>query len=353
MQIKFRNPPTFTVTKHFQRVIIIGLIFCCVLGCEQNDSTPNRSGTNTDAQASGALVASPKVALQSRKAVPQGLLASVDTVGGTFTLHVAACDNDECSLQVHWLSAAHARDHAALEWKVPAADVDQVQKDLWYGTAGISAGTEGQPAFTVGEEYQAVTTNIQAVRLAEDQAALLVRQRAGFEHVKHRFYLFVVEGDRIERAWFAEEGVGPYRSDVAVVPGNDGNEEVIHFQGFAPPFGDEVDTLRVSRLRWMPAQNVLAEESSKGLPSIRIIPGYDSVSAARTARDQAADCIGGYWLLASSQVDTLSQSVINKAVVIAGLAASPTLAQSELVRVRSCLKPGGADLAQLANFIED
>lgn len=324
--------------------ILIFLVFY-LAGCEANEPDVRIEPTMNNAAATMQAVETAQLPLHHTHTPPaKNVLATAKSSRGVFTLHVGSCSDDECTLEIRWLSDTDKYDSVKLEWGLQSPTLEPPQEEPWRSFPGLLTGAAETLGITIGEEYQAVTTSIQAVDLADGLPALLVRQQAGFEHIKRRFDLFVVENNRLSRIWSDAEGPGPWLSDVAIVDTKSSGQHLIHFKGFAPPYGEEADTLKATLLRWSSADNSLKSELAD-VPAIQIIPHFDSVSAARTTRDQSSACIGGYWILHAAWLD--QRPAATSGYTLVGLAATKELARLELVRVRDCLKQGKPNLTRL------
>jgi hypothetical protein len=200
-----------------------------------------------------------------------------------------------------------------------AASEAQLRKEE--GETGLTSH-EHFEAWTAGKEEGAVTTALRATRLAANESAVLVYQAGGFEHVKRRYDLFVVEGEKLKRVWSFEEGQGPVWSSVEVAAGAT-RDEIIYFNA-VPAQGSAPDQFKVERLTWNAASKSLEAQPITELPAV-VAGEFATAEAAR--RVASGSCLSSYWVLPGDVVARKSSRF-----VLATVTANKEMAEAELGR---------------------
>ena len=240
------------------------------------------------------------------------------------------CVEDRCAPVIQLLSGGKLLDSMVLDFAASDAALNRAE-----GDTGLA---ERPPieAWTSGSEEGAVTTALQPVRLTAARTGLLVHQVAGFEHLKRRHDLLIVDDGKLKRVWSAAEGVGPAWSAAEVVPsGKRPIDEIIYLQGFRPG-GAEADALTARRLVWDDTQQKLVVRALATLPAV----AAGQFSSAKAARQAAADsCLAEYWVLPASRFGGTSSKF-----VLALVAARKQTIEAEMAR--PCAPPPTRRVAQ-------
>jgi hypothetical protein len=242
-------------------------------------------------------------------------------------LYLSACKKNTCPIQLRVIRDHHLVASKNLDWGATSAyRYQETWVSAWQGTHDNKL-----PAYTLGEESHPLTTTIQTFYLTKNNAAILVRQSSGFEHVMRRFALYTVQAQKLQRLWSDKEGQGPWYSDITLFDRPDNTKGLLYLKGLAAPYHEGFDYLEVRRL-YQQGDGALINESATGLTALQAGPEYDSAEAARTALAKQAACLSTYWIIKSDQIRGLSEG---KAVVIA-VAPNEIWAKKEQARVSVC-----------------
>ena len=180
------------------------------------------------------------------------------------------------------------------------------RRGLIGSTDSPEESSQSLTTYTAGEEEGAVTTAIQPVRLSAQRTGLLVQQAAGFEHVKRRRDVFVVEEKKLKRIWSKQDGSGPVRSYADVVASGANAGEIVLIEGgsFAPNQADEVT---VQRLLWdEPGQTLQA--TPVPVMAAMVVGNFANAEVARAK--YADQCLVNYWVLRADQVGEKSKRFV-------------------------------------------
>ena len=275
-------------SRHFFTLLValIGLA-----GCERNRGTASRDA---------APVSSSPAPTTARPAVATVGAGEAST---NFALVVGACTQKPCAAEIELVADGARLDSVPLEF--PASDAKLVAK------TDDTSFTIGAPltTYTAGEEEGAVTTAIQPVRLSAQRIGLLVQQSGGFEHVKRRRDLFIVDDKKLKRVWSKQDGSGPVRSYADVVAGADSGgkgDEIVLIEGItvAP---NEADQVSAQRLLWDEAAKTLRSTPVASMTAT-VVGNFTSAEAARGKYSDA--CFANFWLLRAHQVGEKSNRFV-------------------------------------------
>jgi len=260
----------------------------------------------------------------SRSRVILGAFKTGPTGALGYEVSVAPCADMECPFQVRLLEGTKVWATLDLDWMKAHGPVTKEKVDESSGVGDPLQPDTQQTAWSTGEEKENVSTVARSVRLAPELNGLLVDQRAGFDRLKRRHYLFVARENKLTRVWQQEEGAGPTWSTVETVNSpRDGSLRLLYFSGFRYPSNDQPDWLQLSVYRWNPAKNEL-QLAAPELPSVfAVIAGsYSTVAKAREAQE-GNTCLGGFWVLNSDEFSKLGPgNFVLAAVSHSGHAAS-------------------------------
>ena len=263
-----------------------------VSGCERSVAPPSAT---VAASASAVPAVTPVVA--ARPAV-----ASVDVgqVNTAFALVAGSCNGKSCAAEIELVVNGQRLDAVPLEFSASDAKLVAKADDTSF------ASSQSLTTYTAGEEEGAVTTAIQPVRLSAQRTGLLVQQAAGFEHVKRRRDVFVVEEKKLKRIWSKQDGSGPVRSYADVVASSANADQIMLIEGgaFAPNQADEVT---VQRLLWDEAGQTLQVLPVASMAA-RVVGNFANAEAARSK--YADPCLAHYWLLRADQVGEKSKRFV-------------------------------------------
>ncbi len=239
-----------------------------------------------------------------------------------------------CAYEIAWFpSAGDAQAYSGLplDWEVPAkARVRPIPWDpsLGAGEPLIAPGAQRPSAWSAGEEEGTVTASARLLALPGTAAppAVLVDQRAGFEHLKRRHTVYAVVEGKIKKVWSRAEPAGPQVSWVLAPPGR----PPVHLSVFLQPDGSGPDKLAAHELVWNGARSLLAERGgASGLMGV-VAGTYGSVADAQAARSAA--CLAEYWVIDTQPLKwTLPQRY---ALLLP--ASQRSAASAEVARLKRC-----------------
>jgi len=236
----------------------------------------------------------------------------------TYELSLGKCLKAACPIQVRLLEGKLVYGVATLDWRATPAQPVRAQADASLGAGDPLHAESGLAAWEVGNETRNVSVAAQTISLTPQLKGLLVHQRAGFEHLKRRHYLFVAIGRKLARVWTGEEGEGPTWSTVALTePQGDGAQQLIFFSGFRYPSDDEPDSLEVTTFRWNQNKKVMEAEpaAERKSPVTALVVGvYDTAAKAREAYRQRPECLKDFWVLTA---DSFPQIPAGKVGIVA------------------------------------
>jgi hypothetical protein len=124
--------------------------------------------------------------------------------------------------------------------------------------------------------------------------------------------LFAAFGDKVERIWQAEEGVGPAFIATAVVPIDDAHDGIVTFDGFSDTVAhdDRPDRLSARLLVWDDARHRMTRRPLAGLVWAVVLGKFPSVSDAVQARQRSPDCLSSYYVLPGKKVKSSNRFVL-------------------------------------------
>lgn len=289
-------------SRHFCTIFVALML---VSACERSAAPPS---STVAASASAVPAVAPT-------ATARPAVANVDAglANTAFALVVGTCAEKRCAAEIELVVNGQRLDAVPLEFAASDAKLVAKNDDTSF------ASSHSLTTYTAGEEEGSVTTAIQAVRLSAQRTGLLVQQAAGFEHVKRRRDVFIVEEKKLKRIWSKQDGSGPVRSYADVVASGTNADQIVLIEGgsFAPNQADEVT---VQRLLWdEPGQTlqVLPVASMAAL----VVGNFANAEAARSK--YAEPCLANYWLLRADQVGEKSKRFV--LALLAPEAAIPAL----------------------------
>lgn len=273
--------------------------FCTMFAALMLVSACERSAAPPSATVAASARAVPAVA---PTAAARPAVASVDAglPNTAFALVAGSCNGKSCAAEIELVVNGQRLDAVPLEFA--ASDAKLVAK----GDDTSFASSQSLTTYTAGEEEGAVTTAIQPVRLSAQRMGLLVQQAAGFEHVKRRRDVFVVEEKKLKRIWSKQDGSGPVRSYADVVASGANAGEIVLIEGgsFAPNQADEVT---VQRLLWdEPGQTLQA--TPVPVMAAMVVGNFANAEVARAK--YADQCLVNYWVLRADQVGEKSKRFV-------------------------------------------
>ena len=280
--------------------------FCTMFAALMLVSACERSAAPPSATVAVPASAVPAVA---PTAAARPAVASVDAglPNTAFALVAGSCNGKSCAAEIELVVNGQRLDVVPLEFAASDAKLVAKADDTSFASSqSLTTYTAGVTTYTAGEEEGAVTTAIQPVRLSAQRTGLLVQQAAGFEHVKRRRDVFVVEEKKLKRIWSKQDGSGPVRSYADVVASGTNADQIVLIEGgsFAPNQADEVT---VQRLLWdEPGQNlqVLPVDSMAAM----VVGNFANAEAARAK--YAHPCLANYWVLRADQVGEKSKRFV-------------------------------------------
>lgn len=245
-----------------------------------------------------------------------------------YELSVAAGVDGKYPIEVRLLDKQKAIARSTLDWYAPAQNPGLTP-------AGPNAGigdplqTKRRPQiWTWGEEESTLTTAARSVSLPGGRNGLLIDQMAGFDHPKRRHYLYVMEGDKLLRAWTATEGAGPHWTTVEVLTSaSAGSQDVVLFDGFRPG-GDQPDSLKVERLAWDEKTRKLTPSAARGGFYAVTLGPWPTIAETRQAQSQAGECLSSYWLVPLARAEGAERYALRVVTAHKALAAE-TLRQAQ------------------------
>ena len=251
-----------------------------------------KGGEAPSARAGDSVTASGTPATAAASNQPQ-TVAVVDAgaPNTTYALVAGACVEKSCAARVELRVAGKPVNAVPLAFAASSATLTASPSDASFATNATFT------TYAAGEEEGAVTTLVQAVRLSPRRTGLLVQQAGGFEHVKRRRDLFVIENNRLNNVWSKQDGNGPVRSFVDVIRNADiDNLVLIEGITLTPAEADQITAFRLS---W--------DEGSKSLQSSPIATlkavAIGNFATAELARAKYADaCLANYWTVSASQI---------------------------------------------------
>jgi hypothetical protein len=259
-----------------------------------------------------------------------------------YALVIEACKDGVCPQAVHLVKGSRVVDSMKLEWPSVSQESEAEPVDAAWG-AGDPLGLE-QPlsAFATGNEATSVSVAARPVHLDKARTALLVTQRAGWEHLKHHHDLFAVDNGKLNRLWSGAEGPGPTWSSTDVISGPGQSQQILYFSAFQYPNADMPDTLSVTRIAWDTQHKKIVESSVGGYTELQllVLGNYAAIGPARTAYNRAGGCFTPLmWVLDSRQFPGSGDRFL-----LGTLTSRPRLASALLDAAKTCTPPLGGKL---------
>lgn len=233
-------------------------------------------------------------------------LQSFPVADFTYELALGPCDNGRCPFAVLLRRGKRLVDAFTLPVAAYSAEASaQLVDRLW----GVDAGLQ---AWSTGAEQKYVGTVARPARLGPSTDGLLVTEQFGFETLKRDHVLLVRDGEKLNRAWNAEEVQGPTWSATALLPETGGSQSIAHWTGYLSD-GVSADRITVEKLTWDPAAK-RAKASPLPDPStplfVTVAAGYANLAQARGARAAKGDCLANLFLLSADDYGGLQKGKI-------------------------------------------
>lgn len=248
----------------------------------------------------------------------------------SFALVPGVCTGKSCPIEIELVANGQRLDAVPLEFVASDARLAARSDDVSFATH--------QPvvSFTAGEEEGAVTTAAQVIRLSPQRTGLLVQQAAGFEHVKRRRDVFIVDNQKLRKVWSRQDASGPVRSYADVVSADTGIDGVVLIEGtsFAP---GETDRVSAQRLVWDEATGTMSMAPVEAMSAV-VMGSFASAEAARARLGEP--CLANYWVLGNELLGGKP-----KRFVLA-LLTPDTAAATALAKNRDCLPKEARRVAQ-------
>lgn len=256
--------------------------------CNRNPDDTARSG-ETAAAAVADTMSSTSVARLDGNALAVLTAGSSDT---TFALMPGACVEHVCHAELELRANGQRLDAVPLEFAASDAKFTADTGDSSFATNATFT------TYTAGEEEGMVTTGMQSVQLSPQRTGVLVQQAGGFEHVKRRRDLYIIDDNKLKRVWYKQDGQGPVGSYADVIQRSDGADEMVLIEGLTinPTQADQITALR---LTWDEKDRLL---KSSPVESLKAVVTGDFRNA-EAAREKLGDpCLAQYWILAGNEV---------------------------------------------------
>lgn len=221
-----------------------------------------------------------------------------------YEVAIGACMLKECPVLISLVEAGKVLDQTHTKWASTTRKPMREDITPGWGVGDPAGPPEGLRAWMTGEEEDYVGTAVRAVALSAGMYGLLIDQRSGFEHMKRSHALFVHQDRRLQRAWSAAEGAGPAWTSTAITAAKNGHEAVVFFEGLRYPLPDEADTLKPVWLQWDHARQTVVPQPAATAIDTSVIRGFETIGAARAAQSAQRDCLGAFWVLPATRVDT-------------------------------------------------
>lgn len=275
--------------------------------CNRNPDDTARSGESASAAVADTMPSGSGARLQvnALAILPAGSSYT------TFALTRGTCVQNVCHAELELRANGQPLDAVPLEFVSSDTNFRSNTADATFAT-NASFST-----YTAGQEEGLATTLIQSAQLSPQRTGVLVQQAGGFEHVKRRRDLFIVDHNKLKRVWAKQDGQGPIGSYADVIQRSDGADDIVLIEGITidPAQADQITALR---LTWDEKDMSL---KSSPVESLKAVVTGDFKNA-EAAREQLADaCLAKYWILTGNDVGEAS-----KPFVLAMLTADSTTA---------------------------
>lgn len=311
------------------------IFIVALLGCTHNHDGDSASEPVEVQSNESAIVANPG---QTPDAENLGFVTAVSAGhDSSIQLFVAPCVNNECPLNLRLVRNGEAVVTEPLDYWSPNSR--EPSQDTW---SSFWSQDSEDPAFTLGEGEDTITTSLQLINFNSNKKAALVRQRGGSEHYKRWYYLFEIQDQRFNLVWKKTEGQGPYHTDVVVTELDNNVSELIYLEGFSfQGDNDRADNVRFERLYWPLGSKTLQQEAAVGLPVIWVDKEHASIAAARSALERlninndpdGYPCLWDYWVLSGEQITSLDA----EHWVLAAISTRRQWIVQETERLKSCI----------------
>lgn len=294
-----------------------------------------------------ALLGTPAFAAGPPRQVLESLPSGSGKGAPAYELSLAGCAAAGCPFELRLMRAGVEQGKAAaLSWPAARGPAQQAQSDPLYGVGDpLSEAAQRPRVWTTGEEESTVTAAARTLRLPGVQGgarALLVTQMGGFDHPKRRHALYIATAQGPHLAWQYDEPQGSYQSWVLAPTGR----IPVLLLRYESPQDDLPDQIETRNLLWSADRQAFAEQASAPPAAVQAVVGarHASVAAARAARAQQADCLGGYAVVLTRPAGAAPHYALVQ------VAADIAQAHAESLRLRACsarLQPRTVPLAHL------
>lgn len=294
-----------------------------------------------------ALLGTTAFAAGLQRQVLESLPSGTAKGAPAYELSLPACTASACPFELRLVRAGMEQGKpAALAWPASRGQAQLAPSDPLYGVGDpLSEAAQRTRVWTTGEEEGTVTAAARTLRLPGVQGgarALLVTQMGGFDHPKRRHALYVATAQGPHLAWQYEEPTGSYQSWVLAPTGR----IPVLLVRYDSPQDDAPDQIETRSLRWNAGRQAFAEQASAPPAAVQAVVAarYAGVAAARAARAQQADCLGGYAVVLTRPAGAAPHHALVQ------VAADMAQAHAESLRLRACsarLQPRTVPLAHL------
>ena len=241
--------------------------------------------------------------------MPLGKFPAAPSSNLNYEVSLAPCAQSTCPFQVRLIQGNRVYGTLNLDWRGVYAQPVKAAIDSSSGVGDPLQKRWEMTAWETGSENRNVSLTARSIALAPQLNGLLVHQRAGFEHLKRRHYLFIAVGRKLVRVWTGDEGQGPTWSTVEVFPPlRDGSQQFIFFNGLQLSGAaegqataeaiDDADSLEFAVYRWNARKNSIekAPATDSAASVVAVVAGrYENVAEARKALQQQAGCLKNFF----------------------------------------------------------
>jgi hypothetical protein len=245
---------------------------------------------------------------------------------------MGACASDACPIEIRLTQGRDIKHTVQAGWPASTDTPQPVALDSTVGVGDPLAATEDRAhVWSTGEEERTVITVARSVHLQGGRNAVLLDQMAGYEHPKRRHDLFAAAAGKVVAVWSSVEQQGPYWSSVAIEAGKAGADTLVLFEMFSPD-PEQPDTLTAQRLDLADENGVMHVASSPAVVNVAIAGSFESVAAARAARDESPECLAAFRVLDGNSV----KREYKGRFVLAAVSTQRALAEQALQQAAAC-----------------
>lgn len=233
------------------------------------------------------------------EAAPAGASTLVTFSAGShgplaYEVGIGRCTESSCKFEVRLVQNEVVRDTLTLDWPGSSGQLTRGRADQALGAGDPLTPERDLDMWTTGEENSAVSVAARSIDLTPSVRGLVVYQSAGFEHVRRRYYLFVVLDSKLVRAWTGTEGEAPETSTLDITKA--GEREQLTFWRFPPADGGPNRWSRET-YRWSDEHRRLERAADPSPVFAVAMPGFETVAQARKVASKFPDCLASYIVL--------------------------------------------------------